>query len=120
MLNTITYYNDRNNTPLFDANIRKALRKFMEEESIADSNNFTAYTFSHTSSTQRDNANTIFTSEKLDKSDDLVEAVKKLKINDSGCYESNTATASDAQGYLTRNPETTTHTSNGNLTKTIE
>ena len=40
-------------------------------------------TFSHTSNTQRENANVIFTSEKLYKSDDLVEAVKKLTINNS-------------------------------------
>ena len=68
--------------------------------------------------TQRGNENTIFTSEKLDKSDDLVNAVKNLTINDAIYYESNTATANDAQGDITCNLETGTHTSNGNETVT--
>ena len=55
----------------------------MEEESIADANNVTADTFSHASNTQRDNANAVFTSEKLDNSDDLVDAIKNLTINDA-------------------------------------
>ena len=58
----------------------------MEEESISYSNNVTADTFSHTSSIQRDNSNTIFTSEKLDKSDDLADALKDLTIKDAKCY----------------------------------
>ena len=65
------------------------------------------------SSDQRENANVIFTTEKLDKSDGLVYAIKNLTINDAKYYESNTETASDAQVGLTRNPETVTHTSNG-------
>ena len=56
----------------------------------------------------------IFTSEKLNKSDELVDSVKKLIINDAGYHESNTATKSDAQGDLARNPETVPNTSNGN------
>ena len=40
--------------------------------------------------------------------------MKNLTINDGKYHESNTATASDAQGNLKRNPETVTHTSNGN------
>ena len=71
-------------------------------------------TFSHTYNTQRENANAIFTGEKLDKSDELVDSVKNLTINNAKYYESNTATASDAQGDLTLDPETVTHTSNGN------
>ena len=39
--------------------------------------------FSHAFNTQRDNANTIFTSENLDKSDDQVDSVKHLKINNA-------------------------------------
>ena len=113
---TITDYNYRNNTSLSYANIREAICKIMEQKSIADANNVTADTFIHTSNTQRDNANTIFTNEKLDKSDELVDAVKKFTINDSKYYESNTTTASDSQGYIKRNPETFTHTSNGNKT----
>ena len=52
----------------------------MEEESISDANSVTVNTFSHTSSTQRDNASTIFTSEKLDKLDALVDALNDLTI----------------------------------------
>ena len=87
----------------------------MEEESITDSNNITADTFRHASNTQGENKNMIFRSEKLDKSDDLLDAVKNLTINDTKYYESNTATANDAQGNLTCNPETVTHTNNGHF-----
>ena len=66
----------------------------MEEESITDSNNITGDIFSNAFNTQRENTNTIFTSEKLDKSDKLVDTVKKMTINDAKYYESNTATAS--------------------------
>ena len=80
-----------------------------------DANNVTADTFSRASNTQRENANTIFTSEKLDESDELVDAVKNLTMNDAEYYESHTATVSDVQGNFTRNPETVTHTSKGNF-----
>ena len=50
----------------------KQCEEFIEEESIADANNVTADTFSHTSNTQREDFNATFTSEKLDKSDKLV------------------------------------------------
>ena len=86
---TLTDYNDRNNTPLPNTNIREAIRKFIKEELIADSNNVTVDTFSHASNTQRENENAIFTSEKLDKLNGLVDAVKELTINYSKCYESN-------------------------------
>ena len=76
----------------------------MEEESITYATHVTVDTFSHASSAQRENPNTIFTSERLDKSDDLVDAVKNLTINDAGYYGSNTATASDEQDSLARNP----------------
>ena len=55
--------------------------------------------------------NAIFTSEKIEKSDELVDAINNLKINNSGC-ELNTATVSDAQGDLESNPDTVTNTSN--------
>ena len=51
----------------------------------------------------------------LDKPNELVDAVKNLTINYAKYYESNTATASDAQGNLTHNPKTVTYTSNGNF-----
>ena len=52
-----------------------------------DDNNVTVDTFSHMSNTQTENTNTIFTSEKLDKLDDLVKAVNNLTINDAEYYE---------------------------------
>ena len=61
----------------------------------------------------------IFTSEKLYKSDELVDAIKILKINDAKCYESKTATASNSQGDLTRNTKTVPHTRNGNFEQRV-
>ena len=46
-----------------------------------DPNNVTADSFSLTSSSQRENSNVIFTSEKLEKLDELVNAVKNMTIN---------------------------------------
>ena len=57
----------------------------------------------------------IFTSEKLDKSDELLDVVNNLTINNDGYYESNTATTSDTQGDLTHNIEIGNHTSNRNF-----
>ena len=62
LLKTLTDYNDRNNTPLSNANIRKAIRKAIGEESILYTNNVTADTCSHKYNIQRENENTIFTS----------------------------------------------------------
>ena len=53
MSNTITNFNDKNDAPLFNTNIREAIVIFMmedEEESITDVNTVTADAFSHTSS----------------------------------------------------------------------
>ena len=75
-------------------------------------------TFSHTFNTQRENSNAIYTSEKLVKSDEMVEAVNNLTINDAKYYRSSTATASDTQVDLIHNPETDPCTSNGNETVT--
>ena len=111
---TLTYYNERNNTPLLIDKIQEAIRKVMEEESISDAKNVTSDTFSNTSNTQRQNANTIFTSENLDKSDKRSDAVNNLTINDAGFYESNTAISSGAQGDPTRDSKTFTHTINRN------
>ena len=60
----------------------------------------------------------IFTSEKLEKLDKLVNAVKNMTINNTG-YELNTSAASDAQGDFTSNPDTVTHTSNKNWKKIL-
>ena len=72
----------------------------MEEESIADYNNVTANIFSNASNTNRKNANRIFRSEKIDKSDELVDSVNNLTTNDAECYESKTATTGNAQVNL--------------------
>ena len=85
----------------------------MDEESISDANNITVDTFSHASNTQRDHSNAIFTSEKLEKSDELADTLKDLTIKNAKYYVSNSANASGAQGNLTRNPKTVTHTRNG-------
>ena len=61
---------------------------------------------------QRYNSNAISTSEELDKLDELVDAFKNLTINKAEYYDSNTATASDAQGNLTSDPKTFTQTRN--------
>ena len=66
-----------------------------------DASNVTAGTFSHASNTKRENVNAIFTSENLDKSDELADTVKNLAINDAKYYEASTATASESQGDLT-------------------
>ena len=65
----------------------KQCKEVTEEESILDANNVNSDTSSHTSNTQRENSNTTFTGEQLDKSDELVDAVKKLTINDAKYYE---------------------------------
>ena len=84
-------------------------------------NNVTADTFSHVSNTQTEKANAIFTSEKLDKYDELIDAVNNLTINDTEYYESNTVTVNETQDDITRNLATVTHNSNINeiVTHTI-
>ena len=80
---TLTEYNDRKNTPSSNEKIREAIYKVVEYESISDFNNLTADTFSHASNTQRENSNAIFTSEKLDNPNELLDTENKLTINDS-------------------------------------
>ena len=84
MLNTITYYNERKDVSLYNEKIQEAIHKAIEEE--LDYHNTTANNFSHTSNTQRENTNAIFTSEKLHKSDKLTETLKDLTINDAEFY----------------------------------
>ena len=75
---TIIDYNECNDTPLSNENIRDAIHKVIKEEvydvhnittnahRIAlDSQNITTDASGHTSNTQRENANEILTSEKL-------------------------------------------------------
>ena len=74
MYETLVNYNDRNDAPLFNENILKAMHKVIaEEESDAlnitsDAHNITADNFYHTPvmpNTQGENENTILTSERL-------------------------------------------------------
>ena len=76
-----------------------------------DANNVNTDGFSHASSSKRENTDAILTSENLDKSDELVNVINDLKMNDSR-YELNKATSIDAQGNLMSNTYTVTHTSN--------
>ena len=66
------------------------------------------------SNIQRENVNAIFRNEKLDKSDELTDALKDLTINDAKYYKSDTATAGNAKGDPTRDLKTVTHIRNGN------
>ena len=53
LINTITTFNDNNNTPLSNMNMWDDILKVVmedEEESITDANNVTADAFSHASS----------------------------------------------------------------------
>ena len=84
-LRTITYCNNCNDALLSNEKIQEAIHKvILEEES--DAHNVTANTFSQTSNTQRENANGILKSDKLDKSDKLAENLKDLTINDAEYY----------------------------------
>ena len=82
-----------------------------EKERITDADNVTADALSHASGLYRENLDNIFTNKKLDKSDKLINAINNLTIN-SARYELNKANTSDAQGNLTINSYTVTHTSN--------
>ena len=84
----------------------------MEQELTTDANNVTVDTFTRACNAHRENSRTIFTSEDIDKLDELVDAVNKLKINDAKYYELDTATVSNAHGDLSRNLETINHTCN--------
>ena len=84
----------------------------MEEEYLLDTNNVTMDTFSHMPNTKRENENVIFTSNKIDKSDELLYALKNLTIKNTIYYASNSATATDSQVNITRDPKTVTNTIN--------
>ena len=75
--------------PLSNAKIWEAIRRVIEEESAADVNNVPVDKFSHASNTQKQNVHMIFTSENLDESDEMVDAVNNFTISDAEYYESN-------------------------------
>ena len=77
-----------------------------------DTNNVTADTCSLESSSQRENSNAIFASEKLENSCNIVDAFKNMTIHDD-LYELNTETASDAQVKFSINPDKSAYTSDG-------
>ena len=88
MYESLIDYNDRNDAPLSNKNIREAMHKFIAEEEsdvyniTPGAHNVTVDTFSQKSDTQRENANVILTSEKLDK------LLKYLTINNAVYYVS--------------------------------
>ena len=117
LFRTMTYFNNWRNAPFSNKNIWDAIHRVIaEQESDANyitsySHNLTVDTFSQTSNTQRENKNTILTSEKRYKLDALAETLNGLTVNDAGYYESDSANENDAKGNLASNPKITTHTS---------
>ena len=107
------YCNDRNNAPLSNDNIWYAIHKVIPEEEL-DAYNVTVDTLSQMSNTQRENSDTIFTSDKLYESDDLAETLKYLTINDAEYYVSDLANTIDAKDNPENVPKTVTHTSDRN------
>ena len=85
-----------------------------------DAHNVTADTFSQTSNTQRENANAILTSEKLNISDDLAETLNDLTIKDAEYYISDSVNANYAKGDPASDLETVTHTSDGKKMKVTD
>ena len=75
MYETLIDYNDRNDALLSNEKTWQEIHKVISEEE-SDAHNVTVDTFSQTPNTQRDNANTILKSEKLDKLDTLAETLK--------------------------------------------
>ena len=94
---TLVYYNDRNNAPFSNENIRQAIRKIMAGKEM-DACNITLDSHSVTVdilwktivilNTQGENENVILTRERLNNSDALVEILKGLTINNAGYYDS--------------------------------
>ena len=66
-------------------------------------------TFSQIFNTQRENENTILTSEKLETLDTLSETLKMLTINNAGYYESNSLNVNGAKGDPESDPKIATH-----------
>ena len=78
MYRTIKYCNDRNDAPLSNDNIRYAMHRVIVEEEAYD-HNINVDTFNQkpvTPNKQGENENTIWTSEKRNKSDALADTSK--------------------------------------------
>ena len=115
-MRTITDCNKCKDAPFSNEKIQDAIHKFIVGEELdaykitSNDHNVIADTFSQMSNTQRENANTILTSGKLDKLDALEEMLKELAINDAGYYESDSAKRNDAKGNPASDPKTVTYT----------
>ena len=55
----------------------------------------------------------MFTSEKLDKLDELVDTLKDFKINDAECFLFNSVIVNEAKGDPASDPKIVTHNSDG-------
>ena len=121
MLETLVYYNDRNNVPFSNEKLRQAIITVvveMEENKrniISDANNVTIDSLCQspiTTNTQGDNVNSILTSKRQKKLDVLTERLKVLTndstINDSAYYNSD---KNDAESDPKSDPLVATHTS---------
>ena len=121
MLETLFDYNDCNNAPFSNENLRQAIstvkaeNEAEESKIISDANNVTMNTFcqsSVTTNTQGDNKNAILTSERLNNLDALAETLKVLTtdstINDSAYYNSD---KNDAEGDSKSDTLVATYTS---------
>ena len=113
MYKTLIYYNYRNNEPLSNENIKEAMHKSIELESILDANNVTADDFSHTSNTQRESVNAIIPSEKINKYDNLEDTLNNLTINNAEYYLSISSTTNETKSDHASNPKKVTCTSDG-------
>ena len=101
---TLVDYNDCNDAPFSNDNIRQAIIKFIAKEEV-DSHNITLYAHNGTAdtfcqtpvtpNTKVENENMILTSERLNNSGVLAETLKGLTIIDSGYYESDENDAKD-------------------------
>ena len=110
LLRTITDFNNRNDVPLFNEKIQEAIHKVIVEEE-SDAHNVTADNFSQTPNTQRDNSNSILTSEKLDKLEEMTETLKDLTINNAEYYVSDSENVNDTKDNPASDTKTVTHTS---------
>ena len=129
MLETKVDYNDYNNAPLCNENLRQEVSKVMEEteeeerDSERNANNMTMDTFCHqspvTTNTQGEIANV--TNEGQISSEILAESIKGFNgltiqstINDAAYYDSE---EDDAESDPNSDPKVATHTSDKNKRK---
>ena len=121
MYETIVDYNDRNDAPFSNEDIRQATRRVISEEEsdarniTSDSKNLTADTLCQTPvrpNTQGNNENVILTIERPNISDALAEIIIGSTINNAEYNELYSAKKKDAKGHPAIDPKVATHTSN--------